>query len=536
MTASLAHYLPDTSVPLWEITLGGLLADAAAEVPNLTALVSGTDARRWTYAELDRAVDRVAGSLAARLAPGDRVAVWSIGIPEFVLLQFGCARAGLVLVPLNPAYQGPELQYALEQSRSRALFVGPELRGRDLHAVADGIRADLPGLEMVERLDALEEFTARPGAAPLPAVAPLDPFMIQYTSGTTGRPKGAVLTHRGVVNNARLSALRAGIAPGGVWLNPLPMFHTGGCVFNALGAMANRGTHVLMPTWEPGAALDLLERERITFLCCVPTMLIGMMEHTDFDKRDHSSLATVLSGGSTVPPELVRRIEAELDVSFVMVFGQTESGPTVTMTNPGDPDELKAQTIGYPLPHTEVRIVDPDTGAVLACGEQGELCIRGYGRMLEYFELPAETAASIDAEGWMHSGDLARMDSNGYFAITGRCKDIIRRGGETVSPRALEDLLFGRPGVAEVAVVGVPDERLGEKVAAFIRPTTQAAPDLAALRRELIAAVAKFKVPEYWVLIDQLPLTASGKVQKFVLRDRFVAGEYDIQRLQGDTQ
>jgi fatty-acyl-CoA synthase len=527
MVAPPAHLVADLSVELWETTLGGLLSGAAAEEPDRTALVSAADGRRWSYAELDEVVDRVARALSRLFDVGDRIAIWSTGIPEFVVLQFAAARSGLIIVPLNPAYQAPELRYALRQSGARAVFVGPPVHDRSLREVVEAVRAETPAVEQVIDLARLRAFaSAADPSAPLPGVAPGNAVMIQYTSGTTGIPKGALLTHRGIVNNARFSALRAGMAPGAVWLNPLPMFHTGGCVFNTLGAVANRGTHVLMPSWDAAAALDLIEREHVTSLCCVPTMLIAMLEHEDFTKRDCSSLATVLAGGSTVSPALVRRIESVLQVAYIMVFGQSESGPTVTMTNPTDPDQLKACTIGYPLPHTEVKVVDPDTGQTIPRGAPGELCVRGYGRMLGYFEMPEETDGTIDADGWVHTGDLGLIEDHGYLMITGRLKEIIRRGGMTVSPRAVEDLIFGRAGVGDVAVVGVPDERLGERVAAFLRPAPDAVLDVDDLQNYARANLAHYKVPDYWVVVDELPTTPSGKVQKFVLRNRFVAGDY----------
>jgi fatty-acyl-CoA synthase len=527
MAAAPAHLIADLSVDLWETTLGGLLSGAAAEEPDRIALVSAADGRRWMYAELDEIAHRVARALSVMFDVGDRIAIWSTGLPEFVLLQFGAARAGLVIVPLNPAYQTPELRYALLQSGARAVFVGPPVRGRSLRDVVESVRSDVQTVEHVIDLAQLEAFAAAADTTTtLPDVVPGDPVMIQYTSGTTGTPKGALLTHRGIGNNARFSARRAGVAPGGVWLNPLPMFHTGGCVFNTLGAVANRGVHVLMPSWDAGSALELIERERVTFLCCVPTMVIAMLEHEDFEKRDCSTLQTVLCGGSTISPELVHRIEAGLHARYVMVFGQSESGPTVTMTNPTDPDELKACTIGYPLPHTEVKVADPETGQTVERSVSGELCVRGYGCMTGYYDMPQETAATIDTDGWVHTGDLARMTDDGYLTIAGRLKEIIRRGGMTVSPRTVEDLLFGRPGVGEICVVGVPDERLGERVAAFVRPAPDAILDVESLQAFAEEHLAHYKVPEYWVVVDAFPTTPSGKIQRFVLRDRFLAGDY----------
>jgi fatty-acyl-CoA synthase len=527
-----AYLAADTSVELWEVTVGGLLADAAADSGEREALCSGSDDRRWTYAALDADADLVAGALAGLLDPGDRLAVWSTGLPEWIVLQFAAARAGVVLVPLNPVYRAGELSYALRQSRARAVFHGPPHAGRSLASVIDEVRPDCPELEHVLELEPLLAWAADAPGKPLPVVEPTDPVMIQYTSGTTGRPKGAVLTHRGIANNARLAADRCGVAPGGVWLNPLPLFHTGGCVFNALGALANRGLHVLMPVWDAGAALELTEREGVTFLCAVPTMLLGMIEHPSFTPARVATLRNVAAGGTTIPPDLVRRFETALHIDYTMIFGQTEAGPTVCGTFPDDTPEDKSSTIGRPLPHTEVRIVHTETGEVVGYDEPGEICLRGFGRMLGYFELPEETEAAIDRDGWLHTGDLGRLDERGYLKITGRLKEIIRRGGETISPRAIEDLLFGAPGVGEVAVVGVPDERLGEQVAAFVQPAAGGPePDLTALRELCAEHLSPYKVPRLWGLVEQLPRTPSGKVQKFALRDGYLAGEIPAERL-----
>jgi fatty-acyl-CoA synthase len=526
-----AYRPSDESVELWEVTVGGLLAEAARDSGDRPALCSGSDDRRWTYAELDAAAELVAGALAGLLDPGDRLAAWAAGLPEWVLLQFGAARAGVVLVPLNPVYRAGELSYALRQSRARAVFHGRAHAGRSLADVIAEVRGDCPELEHVLELEPLLDWAAAGPAKPLPEVAPEAPVMIQYTSGTTGRPKGAVLTHRGIVNNARLAADRCGVAPGGVWLNPLPLFHTGGCVFNALGALANRGLHVLMPTWDAGAALDLAEREGVTFLCAVPTMLIGMIEHPSYTPARVATLRNVACGGTTIPPELVRRFEVALEIDYTMIFGQTEAGPTVCGTHPRDSPEDKSSTIGQPLPHTEVMIVDVDTGEVVGYDTPGEICLRGFGRMLGYFELPDETASAIDPDGWLHTGDLGQLDERGYLKITGRLKEIIRRGGETISPRAIEDLLFGSPGVAEVAVVGVPDERYGEQVAAFVLRSPDASPDLAHLREVCAEHLSPHKVPRFWAVLDEFPRTPSGKVRKFVLRDEFVAGKHPVVRL-----
>jgi fatty-acyl-CoA synthase len=527
VSGGLSHLPPDESVPLLDSTVGELLREANEDGPDRTALVSGSDDRRWTYAELDAAADRAARLVASLVEPGEKLAVWATGLPEWIFLQIGAARAGAVLVPLNPAYREPELRYALRQSDSRAVFYGPDVRGRSLREVVERACADIPEIRHVLPLADLETLAqAVDPPRPLPEVRTSDPVMIQYTSGTTGTPKGAQLTHHSIVNNARFSALRAGGEPDWVWLNPLPLFHTGGCVFNALGAIATRATHVLMPAWDPGAALELIERERVNFVCCVPTMLLAMMEHPDFAKRDHSSLRHVLSGGTTVPPDLVRRIESTLGVNYIMVFGQTEAAPTICMSGPDSTTQDKSATVGYPLPHTEIRIADPNTGRTVPRNTTGEICVRGYGPMNVYYELPEETARAIDPEGWLRTGDLGQVNDRGYVLIAGRLKDIIRRGGESISPRTIEDVLFAEPGVGDVAVIGVPDERYGEQVVVFLRPAPDATLDIAALQRAAGEAMAFHMVPQYWIVVDELPLTPSGKIQKFVLRASFAAGKY----------
>ena len=523
MTPTLSHRPPDEQAPLLEATVGELLADAAQAAPDRVALVEGGAPvgarRRWTYADLAGEADRAARRLAGEFAPGERLAVWAPGVPEWEILQLGAALAGLVLVPLNPAYRATELAHALNLSGATAIFLTREHRGASLADVLDAARPDVPALRRALFFEDWADFCAgNADHLPLPAVTATDPAQIQFTSGTTGAPKGVLLNHRGIVNNARLSAQRAGVADGGVWLNPLPMFHTGGCVFNALGSMATRATHVLQPTFDPGTALELIESERVTFLCAVPTMLLAMMEHPDFARRDISSLALVLSGGAPVAPELVRRIEETLGVRYVMVYGQTEAGPTVTMTGPADAAVDKAETIGYPLPHTEVRIVD-SAGGVVPVGESGELRLRGYGTMLGYFGADAG-AQPFDEQGWLRTGDLCSMDARGYLRITGRLKDVIIRGGENISPREVEDALCAHPAVGEAAVVGLPDERYGEQVAAWVRFVPGASAGEEELTGYLRERLARHKVPTAWWFVDELPRTPSGKVQKFLLREQ----------------
>ena len=529
MARTESYWAADPSEPIVDSTVGALLRRTAAEVPDRTALVSGVPGqqdRRWTYASLLADAERCAWSLLEWFSPGDRVAVWAPNIPEWVVLEIGAALAGVVLVTVNPAYRPAELAYVLRQSGASGLFLTREFRGNPMLATFESVQPDLPALEhrvvFDDEWDAFCEMGV-PGQGELPEVAPDDAAQIQYTSGTTGFPKGALLHHRGIVNNGRLCAQRFEVRDGDVWINPMPLFHTGGCVLGALGSVSARATHIPILLFDPAMVLALIESERGNVMGAVPTMLIALMEHPDFHRRDLSSLRSVLSGGSTVPADLVRRIESTLGVRFGIVYGQTESSPVITQTRLDDSPDDKALTIGQPLPQTEVKIVDPATGDVVPVGVVGELCTRGYLVMKGYYEMPEATAEAIDADGWLHTGDLCSMDERGYCTVEGRLKDMIIRGGENIYPREIEELLFTHPGVADVAVVGIPDDKWGEIVGAFIRRSGEVGE--AELRSFVRERLAPQKAPERWWFVDEFPLTPSGKVQKFVLREKAVKGE-----------
>jgi fatty-acyl-CoA synthase len=526
-----SYWPADTSEPILETTVGDILRDAAARAADATALVEGVPdpaaRRRWTYGELLDQAEGVARALLGRFAPGERVAVWANNLPEWVLLEFGAALAGMTLVTVNPAYRSGELAYVLKQSRANGIFLVSEYRGNPMAATLEALRPELAELREAVLFSEWQSFVASGSPTErLPEVRPADPAQIQYTSGTTGFPKGAVLQHRGITNNARLYLQRQGIACGDVCVNPLPLFHTGGCVMLTLGPLQQFATQVLMPFFDPALQLELIEAERGTLLFGVPTMLIAMLEHPDFARRDLSSLRSAYSGGATVPPELVRRIETTLGVPVLIGFGQTETSPVMTMTRLEDTPEDRATSLGQPLPQTEVQIVDPATGQVVPPGTVGELCTRGYLVMDGYFENPTATAAAIDADGWLHTGDLGSMDARGYCSIAGRLKDMIIRGGENIYPREIEQLLFGHPKVADAAVVGLPDPRWGEQVAAFVRPAMGQQPTAEELFAYCRQHLAPHKTPRYWEFVAGFPLTASGKVQKFLLRDRVVAAEH----------
>ena len=350
-------------------------------------------------------------------------------------------------------------------------------------------------------------------------------MMIQYTSGTTGFPKGALLHHYGVANNARLVALCRGAGPDGVDISPMPLFHTGGCVVGVLGSIQTRRTLVLMSAFEPDLLLDLIESEHAEYLFGVPTMLVALLEAQQTKPRDLSSLKVVASGGATVPVDLVKRIERELGASLSIAFGQTETSPAITMVKLDDSPVDKSESLGRPLAHTEVKIIDPDTGATLPIRETGELCTRGYLVMKGYFDNEEATSATIDAEGWLHTGDLCSMDARGYCYVEGRLKDMIIRGGENIYPREIEECLFTHPAIAEVAVVGIPDARWGEQVAAFLRFNEGRSARAAELHDYIRESLASHKTPKIWVSVEQLPLTASGKIQKYMLKDLYQQGE-----------
>ena len=513
-----------------EITLGGLLREAAESAPDRVALIEGIpDAsarRQWTYRELLAESEKVARALLTRYEPGDRVAVWAHNIPEWIMLEFGCALAGVVLVTVNPGYRGEELAYVLKQSRAAGLFVVTDFRGNPMLATAEEVQPQCPELREIVRFDRWGEFLASGDgfAGELPEVSPDDPMMIQYTSGTTGFPKGAYLHHRGLANNGAHVADRMGVRDGAVFVVMMPLFHTGGSVACVLGSVSKAATQVLVEAFEPGLVLELFGTYKGAAMLGVPTMLVAMMEHADFDSTDMSSLQAICSGGSLVPAPLVRTIEERLGAPFTIVFGQTECSPVASMTQPSDSIEDKAGTVGPAMPHVAIKIVDPATGDTVPIGEVGEYCTSGYHVMTEYFEMPEQTAETIDEDGWLHTGDLCAMDERGYCTVEGRLKDMIIRGGENIYPREIEELLFAHEDVGDVAVVGLPDDKWGETVGAFIRPAPGHEVDKRVLFDYLREHLAPHKTPGQWFDVEEFPLTGSGKIQKFKLREQWSAG------------
>ncbi len=528
---TMSHAAGANEPPVRDITLGQLLQWAAQTAPDRIALIAGVPdpsrRRRWTYAELYAQSLRTAQALRARFEPGERVAIWAHNIPEWIMTEFGAAMAGVILVTVNPGLRSSEVEYVLKQSRAAGVMVVPEFRGNPMLATVEALQSRLPELREIVCFDQWDAFLASGDIAKfeLPIVRSTDPVMIQYTSGTTGFPKGALLHHRGLVNNGAHTADRAGIADGAVQLTTMPLFHTGGCVCCVIGAVSQRATQVLVEAFDPGLVIELIQSYRCNAMLGVPTMLVAMMEHPSFASADLSSVKAIYSGGSTVPAAIVTALEQQLGAPFTIVFGQTECSPVALMTWTTDTVADKAGTIGTPMPNVEVKIVNPDTGQTVPIGEIGEICTRGYHVMCGYFENEAATRAAIDPEGWLHTGDLGAMDARGYCTVEGRLKDMIIRGGENIYPRELEEVLFRHPAVGDVAVVGLPDARWGEVVAAFIRPPPGATVDKEELFDYLREHLAPHKTPRHWFVVDAMPLTGSGKIQKFKLREQWAKGE-----------
>src|SRR5258707_9433349 len=514
-----------------DITLGGLLQWAAETTPDRIALIAGVpdreNRRQSTYAELYTQSQRAARALRTRFEPGERVAIWAHNIPQWIMMEFGAAMAGVILVTVNPGLRSGEVEYVLKQSRAAGVMVVNEFRGNPMLATVQALGSRCPELREIIRFDQWDAFLAAGDIAKpeLPMVRSTDAVMIQYTSGTTGFPKGALLHHRGLVNNGAHTADRAGIPDGAVQVTTMPLFHTGGCVCCVIGAVAKRATQVLVEAFDPGLVIELIGTYRANAMLGVPTMLVAMMEHPTFAAADLSSLKAIYSGGSTVPAAIVTALEQKLGAPFTIVFGQTECSPVATMTWTTDTIADKANTIGTPMPNVEVKIVNPDSGQTAPVGEIGEICTRGYHVMHSYFENEAATKAAIDSEGWLHTGDLGAMDGRGYCTVEGRLKDMIIRGGENIYPRELEELLFRHPSVGDVAVVGLPDPKWGEVVAAFIRPAPGSKIEKEELHNYLREHLAPHKTPRHWFVLDTMPLTGSGKIQKFKLREQWSKGE-----------
>jgi fatty-acyl-CoA synthase len=525
-TPGLSYVAASASQPVLEHTLGDALRLAARTWPSKSALIEGaveaSERRKWTFQDLVEQSEQVARALLSRFQPGDHVAIWVANQPEWVLVEFGAALAGLALVTVNPAFLDEELIFVLKQSKARGIVVQDVFRDRNLVSVVERVRSVVPSLESIIPLSSWSDFL-RSGetALPLPDVRANDVAQIQYTSGTTGVPKGARLTHRNLANNSRIYAWTIGAGSDDIWVNPMPMFHTAGSGLATLGALQTGGTQVLPSGFDPELMLRLFEEERGTVMLSVPTMLIRMLEHASIGDRDLSSWRLVTLGGAPVPPEIVRRAESR-GIKVAIGFGQTEASPYLTHTLPDDPHPEWITTVGRPMAQTEIKIIDPETGETLPLEAIGEICARGYSVMKDYFDNPDATREALDEEGWLHTGDLGSLDEHDYCRVQGRRKDMIIRGGENIYPREIEDVLHDHALVSAVSVVGIPDVDLGEILVAFVQVKAGEALDEQQLMKFCRSRLASFKVPRIWKFVDQFPQTASGKIQKFILREAYL--------------
>ena len=519
-------------VPLIGRTIGDDLAATVGRLPDHEALVDVPTGRRWTYAELDVAVDRVASALLRDgIAKGDRVGIWSPNCAEWVLVQYATARIGAVLVNINPAYRTHELQYVLNQSSIRLLIAAPSFKTSDYAAMIDDVRAECPALHDVvllasDRWDRVASATVDAGALAERAATLSfdDPINIQYTSGTTGFPKGATLSHHNILNNGFFVGRLLDYGEQDRVCVPVPFYHCFGMVMGNLGATSNGATIVIpAPAFDPAATLQAVQDERCTSLYGVPTMFIAELGLADFGDYDLSSLRTGIMAGAPCPVEVMQRVVGEMGMAEVTImYGMTETSPVSTMTRRADDLERRVSTVGTVMPHVEVQIIDPVTQLTVPRGTPGELCTRGYSVMLGYWDNPEQTAASIDRAGWMHTGDLATMDPDGYVAIVGRIKDMVIRGGENVYPREIEEYLYSHPAIDDVQVIGVPDQKYGEELMAWVRLKPGASLTIEELRAYCQGKLAHYKIPRYLHLTDEFPMTVTGKIRKVEMRDRAV--------------
>ena len=549
MTPSYVHGASD--VPLLGQTVGANLAATAARFPDRPALIVPARGVRWTYADLlARAENFAAGLLALGLEPGDRVGIWSPNNPEWVVTQFATALAGLILVNINPAYRLAELDYALNKVGCRALVTATAFKTSDyigmLNTLAPELARSAPGALHAARLPDLRsviQIGGPPAAGALPfaavtgdaaararlaGIGPLlqfdDPINIQFTSGTTGTPKGATLTHHNILNNGYFIGEAMRLSEQDRLCIPVPLYHCFGMVLGNL-ACTTHGAAMVYPGegFDPLATLRTVAEERCTGLHGVPTMFIAELDHPEFRSFDLSSLRTGIMAGSPCPIEVMRRAVAEMHLSEITIaYGMTETSPVSFQTTADDPLERRVSTVGRIHPHVEVKIVDAE-GRVVPRGSPGELCTRGYLVMQGYWGDPERTAEAIDAARWMHTGDLATIDAEGYCNIVGRIKDMIIRGGENVYPREIEEFLYRHPDIQDVQVFGVPDARYGEEIAAWIRPRPGAALTAEAVVAFCAGQIAHYKVPRHIRLVDEFPMTVTGKVQKYLMRERMAA-------------
>ena len=512
-------------------TIGANLERTVSAFPDREALVEVASGRRWTWAEFDADVNRVArGLVAAGITKGDRVGIWSPNCAEWTLTQYATAKIGAVLVNVNPAYRTHEFSFAVNQSGLSLLVAATSFKTSNYRGMIEETREHCPNLKRVVYLDTddwadllaegdplLHETVAEKMAT----LDPLDPINIQYTSGTTGRPKGATLSHHNILNNGYFTTALINFTEQDRLCIPVPFYHCFGMVMGNLGCTSHGATMVIPgPGFDPAATLEAIENERCTGVYGVPTMFIAMQNQPDFASYDLTSLRTGIMAGSPCPVEVMKRCINDMNMEEVSIaYGMTETSPVSTQTRADDDLDRRTATIGRVHPHLEIKIIDPDTGEPVDRGTPGEFCTRGYSVMLGYWNEPEKTAEAIDVDGWMHTGDLATMDDDGYLNIVGRIKDMVIRGGENVYPREVEEFLYTHESIADVQVVGVPDDKYGEELCAWVRLHEDATCTEDELREFCRAKLAHFKVPRYVLLVDEFPMTVTGKIRKVEMRE-----------------
>jgi fatty-acyl-CoA synthase len=524
-----------TDIPILEETIGENFERTVAAHPDAEALVDVAGKRRWSYRELNDEIDVVArGLMALGIEPGERVGVWAPNCAEWTIVQYATAKIGAILVNINPAYRTHELSYVLTQSGVRTLISATAFKTSDYVAMVEEVRPESHILREVvflgtddwENLRIGEpQVTAGELSTRMECLDNNEPINIQYTSGTTGFPKGATLSHRNILNNGFFTTELINLGPGDRLCIPVPFYHCFGMVMGNLGCTSHGATMVIpAPGFEPGLTLEAIENERCTGVYGVPTMFIAMLGHPDFASRDLSSLRTGIMAGSTCPAEVMKRCINEMNMTEVAIaYGMTETSPVSCQTLIDDDLERRTASVGRAHPHVEVKIVDPDTGDIVERGQPGEFCTRGYSLMLGYWNDNEKTREAIDSDGWMHTGDLAVMREDGYCNIVGRIKDMVIRGGENVYPREVEEFLYTHPDIEDAQVIGVPDEKYGEEICAWIRMKPGRSPlDAEAVREFANGKLAHYKIPRYVHIVDEFPLTVTGKVRKVEMREETV--------------
>ena len=522
----------ETEPALLEETIGANLDRTVARFPDREAMVEFATGTRWTWRELDRDVEVVArGLLAAGIEKGDRIGIWGPNSARWTITQFAAAKIGAILVNVNPSYRTHEFSYAVNQSGMRLLVSATGFKTSDYRGMIEETAPLNRGLERVVYLDTDDWDALVAEGEPLDAdvlnvrmhsLEPGDPINIQYTSGTTGRPKGATLSHRNILNNGFMVTELMGFTEQDRLCIPVPFYHCFGMVMANLGCSSHGSTMVIPgPGFDPEVTLRAIAQERCTAVYGVPTMFIAMQHHPTFADHDLSSLRTGCMAGSICPVEVMKRCINDMHMEAASIaYGMTETSPVSTQTRVDDDLERRTASIGRVHPHVEIKVVDPATGQTVERGEPGELCTRGYSVMLGYWDDPEKTADAIDPDGWMHTGDLAEMREDGYCNIVGRIKDMVIRGGENVYPREIEEFLYSHPDIEDVQVIGVPDERYGEELCAWIKLNAGADPlDADAVREFCTGRLAHYKIPRYVMLVDEFPMTVTGKIRKVQMRE-----------------